>query len=194
MANYYTSDLHIEHKRITEYTDRSLVVSQEDHTDWVIDLINSTVKPGDTLFNLGDFVFSKDPKEIVEIIERINCHVVCIKGNHDSNTTWKKVKTNKVISFQDYKEMKLKDGQHLCMFHFPMHVWHRQHYGSYHAHGHTHGSYQGQGRILDVGLDNSLNVFGEYKLFTEDDIIQFMSGREVISNDGHKVRITENHD
>lgn len=53
-----------------------------------------------------------------------------------------------------------------------------------------HKRIQGQGPILDVGLDNSLNVFGEYKLFTEDDIIQFMSGREVISNDGHVVNVS----
>jgi hypothetical protein len=45
-------------------------------------------------------------------------------------------------------------GQLVCMFHFPIMHWHKQHYGSWHLHGHLHGNPSGvPGKALDVGWD-----------------------------------------
>lgn len=188
MAKFFTSDLHWFHKKICEYTDRKLFTDGEAHTSWLIDIINKQVKPGDILYHLGDFAFTSEAGSIEAILEQINCQVFCIKGNHCSRKTWKQVKSNKLVAFRDYEELKLSNGKTACLFHFPMHVWHKQHYGAYHLHGHCHGSYQGEGRILDVGLDNAYNLFGEHRLFTEDDVIEFMSNRSMVVNDHHKER------
>jgi len=71
--------------------------------------------------------------------------------------------------------------------HFPIACWNQQGRGSYHIHGHSHGSYKGNGKILDVGIDNSYNLFGEHRLFTEEDIIEYMSKQEVYASDHHKI-------
>ena len=188
MTNFFTSDLHFFHKKICEYTNRNLFTTPEEHTDWVIDIINKQVNSQSTLYHLGDFAFSSDPKEIEAVLNRINCQVRCIKGNHCSSKTWKRVSSPRLQSFKDYEEIKLSNGKTACLFHFPMHVWHKQHYGSYHLHGHCHGSYQGQGKILDVGLDNAYNLLGVHRLFTEEEVISFMMHQDTITNDHHQVR------
>ena len=48
---YLTSDLHFSHKKITEYTDRKLVTTQQDHDEWL-----SVIKKGE--FKVGDKVIS----------------------------------------------------------------------------------------------------------------------------------------
>lgn len=53
--------------------------------------------------------------------------------------------------------------------------------------GNCHGSFQGQGKILDVGLDNAYKVLGEHRFFTENDIQDFMNQRDTVVQDHHKV-------
>ncbi len=194
MARLFTSDTHFFHKKISEYTERGNYTDAGNHTEWVLDIINKQAKPGDTLYILGDVAFTSDHTEIESLLLQINCQVFVVKGNHDSKTTWKRVgmtsmaAKNKLVAVKDYAEIKLESGKTLCMFHFPISAWHKQGYGSYHAHGHCHGMYQGVGKSLDVGLDNSYNLFGEHRLFTEQDIEDFMAMRDVVVTDGHKVR------
>lgn len=187
MAKYFTSDLHFHHKRICELTNRGLFTNPEDHKSWVLSIINKQVKPGDELIHLGDFAFTSKSQEIEDILSRINCQVRCIKGNHDSRKTWKHVSQPNLVSFKDYEEISV-GTKSAVLFHFPITVWHKQHYGSIMLHGHCHGSFQGEGKILDVGLDNAYNLFGEHRLFTEDDIIIFMKGRDMVVKDHHKSR------
>lgn len=57
--------------------------------------------------------------------------------------------------------------------------------------GNCHGNYTPDvGKILDVGLDSSYNIFGEYKLLTEQDIVNYMKTRSIHNIDHHK----ENND
>jgi calcineurin-like phosphoesterase family protein len=41
----------------------------------------------------------------------------------------------------------------VVLSHFPLEVWDRKHYGSYHLHGHSHGNLPPRGRRMDVGVD-----------------------------------------
>jgi len=41
----------------------------------------------------------------------------------------------------------------IVMSHYPLAVWDRKHHGSFHLHGHCHGSHKPVGRIMDVGVD-----------------------------------------
>lgn len=191
MTKYFTSDLHFLHRKICEYTDRKLVTNPEQHTQWVLDIINKQVKPEDTLYSLGDFAFTSDPVVLEQLLDSINCKVFCIKGNHCNRKAWSKVPSRKAIAIRDYEEIKIEDKS-VVLFHFPISVWHKQHYGSLMLHGHCHGSFQGEGKILDVGLDNAYNLFGEHRLFTEQDILDFMAKREVVVKDHHVERTGEN--
>jgi calcineurin-like phosphoesterase family protein len=185
MARFFTSDTHVRHKKISEYTQRGLVTTAEAHDAWVVDFINKQVKPGDTLYILGDVAFTADSKVVEDFLSQINCMVVVIKGNHDSRKVWKRVQHHKLLACKDYDEIKMASGQTACLFHFPIHAWHKQGYGSYHLHGHTHANYEGVGKSLDVGIDNAYKLYGEHRLFTEQDIEAYMATREVVVTDGH---------
>jgi calcineurin-like phosphoesterase family protein len=190
MAKIFTSDPHFFHKKIVEYTERGKFTNVEDHTDWLLGIINKQVTPEDTLYILGDFAFTSDFVQIEELISKINCLVVLVKGNHDSRKVWKRVQHHKLLACKDYDEIKMATGQTACLFHFPIHAWHKQGYGSYHLHGHTHANYEGVGKSLDVGIDNAYKLYGEHRLFTEQDIEAYMATREVVVTDGHANRTT----
>ena len=109
-------------------------------------------------------------------------------GNHDKEENFRKLRNDGLIeSYGYYKEIKIGDTK-VCMSHYPMTVWNRQHYGSFMLHGHCHGSFQGKGKILDVGLDNVMNVYGGHFFLTEENITQFMSEQEVYIADHHSTK------
>lgn len=189
---WYTSDLHFCHKNIVQYTNRAMDTTQEDHDEWLIDLWNSQVNKGELVYHLGDFSFSRNVMEIQRLLKRLNGAKHFIKGNHDDRKILDELKKNNSVSWWgDYKETKL-GGNSTVLFHFPIANWHKQHHGSFHLHGHSHGSYVlDDGKILDVGLDSAYNIFGEHKFFSEEDVLEYMQGRNVVVNDHHTNRTGE---
>lgn len=196
MTTYYTSDLHFGHNNICKYTNRILVTSQENHDEWLIDLWNNQVAKGDLVYVLGDLSFGKFDFT-KKILSRLNGQIIVIKGNHDRREDLNKlVELNLIQSWHDYKEVKVvgSDGvkHHACMFHFPIACWHKQGYGAYHLFGHSHSSFFGEGLCLDVGIDNAYHVLGEHRLFSADDIVNYMSNKEFVVKDHHADRRGEN--
>ena len=181
----FTSDLHFFHKNIVKYTDRKTVVSQADHTDWLIDIWNKEVNVSDHVFHLGDFAFTDKPQDINWLLKKLNGQKTFIKGNHDHMKVWNQLDG---VYMKDYKEIKLSNGKSCVLFHFPMSIWHKNQYGAYHLHGHCHGSFQGQGRILDVGIDNAFNVYREHQFFTEEEVIEILEAKKIHVADGHVER------
>jgi calcineurin-like phosphoesterase family protein len=187
MNIWFTSDLHWFHRNIVTFTNRHLFTDADNHTEWLIEIWNKQVKKGDTVYHLGDFSFAKDTKKTLAVIERLNGTIHMIKGNHDYSDNFKQYSrgVNGVYT-HDYLEKQF-DGQKVVMFHFPIASWHQQHRGSWHLHGHSHGMYtEGKGKILDVGIDNVYNLFGEHRLLNFDEIKQYMDKREVYIADTHR--------
>lgn len=189
---WYTSDLHFGHRNIVKYTNRGVDTTQEDHDEWLINLWNSQVNKGDLVWHLGDFSFSRRSEDIANLLDRLNGVKHFIKGNHDDRECLTVLKSLKKISWWgDYKEIKI-GGNSTVLFHFAIANWHKQHHGSFHLHGHSHGSYVlDDGKILDVGLDSAYNIFGEHKFFSEEDVLEYMQGRNVVVNDHHTKRTGE---
>lgn len=188
----YTSDLHFHHRNIVKYTNRGVDTTQENHDKWLIDIWNSQVNKGDLVWHLGDFSFSRNVMDIEKILHRLNGIKHFIKGNHDDRKVLDMLKKNNSISWLgDYKETKIA-GNSTVLFHFAIANWHKQHHGSFHLHGHSHGSYVlDDGKILDVGLDSAYNIFGEHKFFREEDVLEYMQQRNVVVNDHHTNRTGE---
>lgn len=185
---YFTSDLqlHFLHKKICDYTDRKLVTTQELHDQWLIDLWNSQVNKGDLIYCLGDVSFGK-LDQTIEILKQLNGQIIVVKGNHDKREDLDKLKgMNLIANWHDYKEITI-EKQSICLFHFPISAWHKQGYGSFHAYGHSHGTFQNKGLSLDVGIDSSYNYFGEHKLFTFEDIAGIMKTKQLTwsNTNGH---------
>lgn len=189
MSVLFTSDLHFLHKNIVQFTKRSVDTTQENHTEWLIDLWNKQVKRGDIVYVLGDVCFGTKYDQFIEIFSALNGQISVIKGNHDRSKFLDNLKSDNLIqNWYDYKEIKVNE-QNVCLFHFPISSWNRQGYGSWMLHGHSHGSFNPEeGKILDVGLDSAYNHYGEHRFFTEQDLENFMINRVVNVNDHHKDR------
>ncbi len=79
---YFTSDTHFGHNKIIEYCKRPFKDSEE-MNETIIKNWNEIVKLEDTVFHLGDFAYKGKVKEFKE---RLNGHIIHIKGNHDQSS------------------------------------------------------------------------------------------------------------
>jgi len=178
---YFTSDLHILHKRLLEFcrnTRKGDTV--EEMKEYLTEAINSVVGRGDELYILGDVCFGsvEDACKFLDSLTCKNLHL--IYGNHDSKLITYGDFLQRFRSVNVYKEIKLQDGTKACLMHYPIAEWNRCQYGSFMLHGHTHGSYQGKGRIKDVGVDarkdNLMLPFSELEIIAE------LSQKEIIGH------------
>lgn len=182
MADFFTSDLHMGHRLmvnkeryVSKY--RNYQDTDEMDNDMIV-RINKQATHEDTIYVIGDFSFHKT-EQTRKILQRINADVVLIKGNHDhrkKNSFQSMVEySDELAEFHMYLERKFTvcpqgDPQLIVMFHFPLMHWHKQHYGSWHLHGHLHGNPSGvPGKCLDVGWD----VHG--KLLSLKDVAKIMN-------------------
>ena len=184
---YFTSDTHWFHNKICEFTDRYKVTAQELHEEWMLDLWNSQVSKGDFVYILGDVSFAKDWRDTQNILNKLNGQKFIVKGNHDKEKDLDKLLESKsIVKWKYYEERKIGD-QHICMFHFPIMSWHKQHYGAWHLHGHSHGMLkESKGKMLDAGIDSSYNIFGKHRLFSFEDVRDIMNTKEIDVQDLHR--------
>ena len=178
---FFTADTHFGHSNIIKYCNRPFS-SVEEMTEAIISSWNSTVGELDTVIHLGDFCFLK-PMEARKISERLNGQIILVRGNHDSDKIIDTCGFSDVVDFLEVKVYESNDtGVHqpISCMHYPMAVWPSAHFGAWHLHGHSHGSYtKGIGKILDVGWD----VWNRPVSYSE--IKTYMSTRNYTNVDHH---------
>lgn len=201
MTDWFTSDLHFGHtkhedRNIVAFSDRKIVTSREEHDEWLVELWNRQVGKNDTVYHLGDFCFTSSLDHLANLIARLNGHKVFVLGNHDDSRLWKKVKQHRQTdarlgSIAKIDKWVFKHFQHedkkiaVMMCHFPMAAWWSQQHGAYMLHGHSHGSYEAQGKVLDVGLDSAYNHFGTHQFFSFEEVHALLWWKEVYLTDYH---------
>lgn len=182
---WFTSDTHFNHARIIEHSTRPFI-SLEDMTETMIANWNDLVRPGDTVFHLGDFAISWGKKQaaaIDSILARLNGQKWLICGNHDRD----EVKRNqRWVQVKDYHEIKVDRGglhkQRIVLFHYAMRVWNQMHRGAWLLHGHSHGNLSDIGGLsMDVGVD----CHG-FRPISLDEVADFMATRAPVVVDHHK--------
>jgi calcineurin-like phosphoesterase family protein len=158
MSNiWFTSDTHFGHANIIKYCDRPFAdVRENDET--LIANWNHVVGPHDAVYHLGDFGFGRKG-QMIEILRRLNGRIFFVKGNHDKSV----LKPEVSAYFQwvkDYFELKVRDEemdmkQPIILCHYAFQVWNKSHHGSWHLHGHSHGTLPSPDTMarLDVGVD-----------------------------------------
>jgi calcineurin-like phosphoesterase family protein len=114
---------------------------------------NDKVKPGDTVYHLGDVLFCEADKA-ARMLDRLHGQKFLIFGNHDKTIKQSAELRSRFVKCCDYYELKVGD-QMMVMSHYAMLVWNKSHRGSWMLHGHSHGGlkYPIEGKILDVGAD-----------------------------------------
>lgn len=193
MTIYVTADLHFFHENkdktsgILKFESMNkfrgdLYETIEEMNEDIIKKINREVGPSDTLIIVGDFCmgYKKTLAErLRKILPRINCkRIILVRGNHDPfsvDVVWEEF-GHKVV---DMYRVKMQDKQLVTFCHYPLASWEKGHYGSIMIHGHCHGKFQGQGRILDAGWD----VYG--KVMKLDDLVAIANQIPIVSIDGH---------
>ncbi len=178
MTTWFTSDTHYYHHNIIGFCDRDIgygpghvpaFMSREEANNRMnqilIERYNAVVKPEDEVYHLGDFAFCGVNKADA-ILEQLNGKKYWIKGNHDyqladndkinSHFVWVRDYTRKMfkMEYQDDEGQDQSYFQPIVMCHFPIASWDAMSHGSWHLHGHCHGSLEDIGVCrIDVGVD-----------------------------------------
>lgn len=180
---WFTSDLHVDHKNVIEYCNRPWTFEQQ--REEIVSRWNSRVGLMDDVYHLGDFVFagSKKLSWVLELIKELNGNITFIRGNHCQDNLWQRIADANITHIKEichYKEIKVENTK-VVMCHYPMEVWNQNHHGSWHLHGHCHGSLPPRGKRLDVGIDNH----PDYQVFSSAEVKTHMARQEIQVIDHH---------
>lgn len=185
---FFTSDTHFGHKNILTYQPNREFESVDAMNESMIQRWNAKVSPKDIVFHLGDFAFHS-PTKAQEILSQLNGKIHLVTGNHDH------LKVNRFTppkgiaassdmfeSIRHYREIRV-GKQIIILFHFPIYDWNMTSHGSWHFHGHTHNTYHGEGKILDVGIDATTDLapfsYEELEFLMKDKQIKYHYENEI---------------
>ena len=120
MTIYFTSDLHFNHNKPFLYEPRGFS-SIVEHDYEIIKRWNSTVRPEDTVYFLGDIGMGRDIDYLTECISILNGNIKWILGNHDTLNRIAQISELPHIEVLGYGE-KLKVSRNMSFFlcHYPV--------------------------------------------------------------------------
>ena len=179
---FFTADSHFGHKMLVKDKLRPFD-SIEEMDEAMIDRWNELVGNHDVVYHLGDLSFHPT-LETVKIIGRLNGQIRLVKGNHDH---YKGLVTQNFQWYMTYYEIKKLEGATLAhkivLCHYPFETWNGCHHGTWHLHGHSHGSLNTRPNIrrLDVCVEDH-----EYRPYHYDEILEIMQTRVHEPVDHHR--------
>ena len=191
---YFISDFHVGHANVIKFDSRPFKDTDEMHVE-LIKRWNSVIDDDDIVYYLGDLAFCRD--EIAKwFAYSLKGKIHFIKGNHDKLRKirnfgrWEEVYeygTEIFIKDEDLKSARGMSGyQQIIMSHYPILSWNRSHYGSWHLHGHCHGSLMKSNqdyykrKVMDVGC----NVI-DYTPISYSEVKEIMSKKGISAVDHH---------
>lgn len=150
---FFISDTHFKHGNIIKYCNRPFS-SVEEMDEAMIENWNEVVRPNDTVYHLGDFMFARGYKaseQIADYASRLNGKIHLILGNHDHLRDCLNSKAFESINTL----LKMRhDNQKIILCHYALRVWDCAHHGAWHLYGHSHGTLPDIGGLtFDVGVD-----------------------------------------
>ena len=133
--------MHFGHANIINFDNRPFKDPKEMDAE-LIKRWNNRVKPGDCVYILGDFCWSRDSEDWLGYLNKLNGMKFLIKGNHDAKLSDKAKK--KFAQICDYKEVK-DNGRTIILSHYPI-LAYRSDYRKnvYMFYGHVHKTIESQ--------------------------------------------------
>lgn len=197
MKHWFTSDLHLGHSNIIQHCNRPFK-DVEEMNEGLINNWNSVVAPGDMVYVLGDFFFFGKQKAL-DVASRLNGAIGWIAGNHDKGHIKKKELLSRFEWIEKLKNIRIKChverhggivefDKKIVLCHFPLLSWEGMSRGTWHLHGHCHGSLADKfkGLRMDVGVDCS----PEYRPFSLLEVEEFMASKHFEKVDHHGITKT----
>lgn len=197
---YFTSDTHFTHQNIsgpgTWETGHRGFTSLEEHDQAMLAMLNQAGKY-DTIYFLGDFVFNrKHPWQLHQVLSQVECESIhFILGNHDPllqkmfdmGDWWTEKWPSSFAKIEDLTPMKeiRVEGQSIVLCHYGLEVWNHSHKGTWHLHGHSHDTLPPKGLRTDVSPETAMRLFGQYRMFTMQDLKDIFSNRDPYFGDHH---------
>lgn len=180
---YFSSDLHEGHQAVIDFGRKfNSLLEMNIH---IIDEINKKVKENDLLVLLGDSLMGE--KDYTSFLNKMVCNnVIMLYGNHCSLS---KMLETKLLYQGYYLELNI-DGQIICCQHYPSFNWNYQDQNSISLHGHLHSdeSYIVKDihkyKSMDCGIDNYYKLFGEYSIFSFEQIKEILKNKLIIGRHG----------
>lgn len=166
MKNFVTSDWHHGHKNISGengfVSTRKHFKNVEEMNETIIKNFNSVVSKEDHTYHLGDISLNLKPKEVHEILCKMNGSMELYKGNHDTTKLFKYLKANnfrlpngrmKYDGFHEVGTIIKYEKKVFYITHFPMTLGEtRPIYRNICGHIHDEEAYHAN--ILNVGIDS----------------------------------------
>lgn len=179
MTTWLTADLHFHNKGVIERHKKTRPwASHDEMEERLIDYHNTTVKPTDDFFCLGDFSFGK-VQYTESILRQMYGNLFFLRGNHD-NAWFDKIDRDLIAGKWELKKLRYQN-QHIILCHYALRTWEHQGRGSIHCYGHSHGSLPEYGRSMDVGWD----AHGRY--LSLDEILDTLNSRPIEVPDHHAI-------
>ena len=145
MSVYFTSDLHLGHKKIHQF--RAGFNSEEAHECYIRDAWKNIITKRDDVYVLGDACFTMDALKLMESLPGTK-HL--IRGNHDELDTQAYLKVFKnVYGLKKYKEFWLS--------HAPIHPQELR--GKVNLHGHVHYQTVPDNNYFNCCVENLRDLF-----------------------------------
>jgi calcineurin-like phosphoesterase family protein len=172
---WVTSDLHFYHGGILKFCkDTRPYKDAEEMNAELIKHWNSLIGGDDVVLFLGDFSF-KGKEATQLILDQLNGNIVFVLGNH-----CKPIRSQIAgLTTYDYLEFRY-NGTKVCAMHYHISNWNQQGRGSIMLFGHSHGSYQPEGRTMDCGFD------AHGRILPMDEAVEMCLIKPVHCNDHHK--------
>lgn len=83
MTRFLVGDLHLDHERVLEYTDRPFA-SVAEMNRALVGGWNAAIDPGDEVVFLGDLAVPSEPTTVRRWLDRLEGDVVFVAGDHDA--------------------------------------------------------------------------------------------------------------
>lgn len=134
----YIADWHYAHGNILAFDGRPFSSVEEMNAE-LVRRWNEAVKPGDTIYVLGDMFWCK-ADDAIPVLKVLNGNKILIRGNHDriGDSQFDKC----FAAIKEYLEV--KDGNRkVILCHYPIFAFKNHYYdGYYHLYGHVHNTWE----------------------------------------------------
>jgi len=171
---WLTADTHFAHPNILRHMHLRGEAFENimDMEDQFIDTINSMVKPKDLLIVAGDFCWKAG--RVGHFRQRLNVREIHVAmGNHDAASLKNHVSVCRNMLFEKL------NGRWFHIVHYPLLSWRKMNHGGICCYGHSHGMFEEQldewmphRNAMDIGIDNALQLTGQFRPFHIDEIIE----------------------